>query len=139
MAGGGGRQHQQQQGLIHSHTRSLICNYLLFAGLGILCSFFYNSYFGTFKDLDQQLLVLSQTQDFSLEEVRSVLQGTDCEEVVAEAQMPEGLKDVMGTKLRYQFESVINDESTVGECQALRVEFIVVVVFMFVVASCCLL
>ncbi len=102
--------------------RSLVFNYLLFASLGIFCSILFNSYYGVYEDLDEKLRFFKQTTaDFSLEEVRSILQGTDCEAVIEEAKVPDGLKEYMGTKLRYQFESVINDETTIGNCSALKV------------------
>ena len=105
------------------HVRSLVFNYLLFAGVGMVCSILYNSYYGTYADIDQKLhlFTVQQNTQFSLEEVRSLLQGTNCDNVEKEAKIPNGLKAFMGTKLRYQFEPVISDESTIGTCRALKV------------------
>lgn len=105
---------------------SLLLQYFGFASLGILCSLLFNSYYGTADyDINQYHHVLStlaqNTTEYSLAEVREVLQGTDCEEVTREAKVPDSIKDFMTTKLRYQFDSVVQDDSTIGHCHAVKV------------------
>lgn len=56
-----------------------------------------------------------------MEEVSTVLQGTDCDHFQKEAQLPDNMKEFMGTKLRYQFNAVIKDESLVEHCRAIKV------------------
>lgn len=104
---------------------SLVLNYLAFATLGILCSLLFNSYYGTSgRNMDQYLHILStltQNTEYSLAEVREVLQRTDCEEVKREAKVPDNIKYFMASKLRYQFDSTVEDASSIGHCRAIKV------------------
>lgn len=100
-------------------------NYLVFAALGVLCSLLYNSYYGTGgRDMDQYLHFLStltQNTEYSLAEVREVLQGIDCEEVKREAKVLDSIKHFMASKLRYQFDSTVEDATSIGHCRAVKV------------------
>lgn len=113
-------QHQERP----SYT-SLLFNYFAFATIGILCSLLFNTYYGTSgNDINQYLQVLStftENTEYSLEEVREVLQETDCEEVIRKAKVPDSIKNFMATKLRYQFDSVVQDASSIGNCRAVKV------------------
>lgn len=104
---------------------SLVMNYLAFATLGLLCSLLFNSYYGTSgNDINQYrhlLSTLTQNTEYPLSELREVLQRTDCEEVIREAKVADSIKDYMTTKLRYQFDSVVEDASTIGHCHAIKV------------------
>lgn len=101
-------------------TRSLVFHYLIFATLGLACSFFWNFYYNN-VNYQHLRIFSSQTEEHSLEEVRTILHLTDCEDVKREAKVPDDLKDFMGTKLRYQFEPVIKSESSIGHCHATKV------------------
>lgn len=89
----------------------------------MILSIFYNSYYGTYGEIDRRLHLLSvqKSAEFSLNEVRSILKDTNCDIVVKEAKVPDDLKPYMGTKLRFQFDQEIRDESLVGTCHALKV------------------
>lgn len=109
----------------HRHFRSLMFNYVLFAALGLACSFLWNSYYNSSASdsmISQQLHIFStQTQDLSLKDVKTVLQGTDCESVIAEAKLPDSLKDFMGSKLRHQFEPILKNETVIQHCRVTKV------------------
>lgn len=114
---------QQQTSQTPSHFGSLVFNYVLFTFLGLACSFLWQSYYNTDNDnIGQHLHLFStQTQEYALKEVRTILQGTDCEDVKEEAKCPDNLKTFMGTKLRYQFEPIVKNESSVGHCHVAKV------------------
>lgn len=117
------QQEVQGQQQVQGYPRSLVFNYLLFASLGVACSLLWHSYYGVGPgDIHEQLLILStHTHVYSLEEVRAVLQGTNCEDVKQEAKIPDELMYVMGTKLRYQFDPVVEDAEFVEHCHAIKV------------------
>ena len=103
---------------------SLMLNYLVFASIGIMCSLLYNSYYGSSDIVQHHNLLSSLTEDseHSLEEVREVLRTTDCAEVKREAKIADDIKHFMASKLRYQFDSTVEDESFIGHCRALKVK-----------------
>lgn len=100
----------------------LAFQYVLFTFLGLFCSYLWRSYFGTSST--QLHLLSTQTREHSLDKnMREMLRGTDCDDVIEKAAIPEHLKNYMGTKLRYQFEShVVANESSLGECRAVKVK-----------------
>ncbi len=112
---------QQQQPRLYG----MMLSYAVFSALGLLCSLFFNSYYGTqgedIRSSLHLLSVLSQVDDYSLKQVKAVLEGTDCEEVHEEAKIAEDIKYFMSTKLRYQFDSVVSDSDSMGHCRAIKV------------------
>lgn len=110
----------QQEGQRYS---SLMLNYLVFASIGVLCSLLLNSYYGT-SDIVQHhnlLSTLTINSEYSLDRVKEVLRATDCVEVEREAKVSDDIKYFMASKLRYQFDSTVEDASSIGQCRAMKV------------------
>ena len=109
----------------NANAWSLMLNYMMFAALGIACSLLFNSYYGNNGDsISQQLRmvsILTQDTEYPMKGVASILEGTDCEEVQKEAKIASTLRDFMGTKLRYQFDSAVVNSSAIGHCRAIKV------------------
>ena len=98
--------------------------YVLFAALGLGCSFVWNSYYHSYPDSmisQHHPLFSARTEQHSLKEVKSVLAGIDCEDVVAKTKLPGRLKRFMASKLRYQFDGAVRNESTIRHCRFTKV------------------
>lgn len=115
------------QQLDHGQFRSLMFVYLVFAGLGVVCSFLWRAYNPSPSSVDgttgQYLHIFStKTQEYPLSEVAGLLQGTRCEEVEAKAKVvPDSLRASMTTKLPYQFEQSVRNESVLQQCRMVKV------------------
>jgi len=95
-------------------------HYLLFACVGLYCSFILHFY------LPGPSVPL-KVRNFSLENVRSLLQQTDCSVLKKEAEVAIEIRDYMSSKLRYQFEADILNERSIGEggrCTAKKVNLV---------------
>ena len=108
---------------VQGYPRSLVFNYLLFASLGMVCSLLWHSYYGVGpgENLEQLLILSTHTNMYTLEEVKAVLQGTNCEDVEREAKIPFRLMNRMGTKLRYQFNPIVENSESIEHCRAIKV------------------
>ena len=104
------------EGAAENHTHSLVFQYLMFASLGLICSILWTA---LSDNSGQQRL--AQTQEYSLETFKEDFKGINCENFKKESQIPDNLKRYMGTKLIYQFEYDINDESFMDQCHAIKV------------------
>ena len=107
----------------------LAFQYLLFACLGLCCSYLWNIQFtqsGSTRFPSQDLYTISHTETLPLAYARGILNNTDCEALKEKVHVPENVRYFLGTKLRYQFEEVITDGTLIGpngQCNATRVSF----------------
>ena len=103
----------------------LVFQYMLFACLGLCCSYLWNTNFT--KNVDSSYLhqfSSASTEEHSLEYVQSILKGIDCDMLKKTVRVPSEMKNYLGTKLRYQFEEVVKDASSIGpdgRCIAVKV------------------
>lgn len=120
-------QHQQQpeqeSEAMARNFRSLMLTYVAFATLGIACSYlFYGSHRDTSDMISQHLHIFStRAEHHSLKDIKTALQETDCEYVQVEARLPDSLKGFMSSKLRYQFEPVVKNETVLQHCHVAKV------------------
>ena len=105
--------------MVQVKTGFLMLQYLLFACLGLCCSYllhFHLSQSGT----------VPQAKEYSLEDVRHVLQETDCSVAKKEAQVSPDRRDYLSSKLRYQFDVEVENEMAIGSgghCRAKKVSW----------------
>lgn len=121
------QQQQDRGGVGPGRTGFLAFQYLLFACLGLCCSYLWNTQFtgtGGSSYIQQLFSTDSRTENHSLDYVRSILKDTDCEELKRRVHVPLEVKNYLGTKLRYQFDEVIKNDMSIGRnghCIAVKV------------------
>lgn len=104
------------------NTGYLIMHYLMFAVLGLAFSLILNCYYKSSSEEILKNAIQAPQLEYPLSEVKRIVERTDCEKFKAEAHLPESIADFLSTKLRYQFEPDITDESSMLDCRAVKVK-----------------